>query len=181
MDFHTELEDLASAELSRPLALEDDTIEQGDVSRWQELFALTAVEAEQRIREHRRNLNRPHVNSVREKYRGHTKESYEYFLTPKPQSRPRKAAMKKLNAEYLLKLEGPLQILDKWPKELRNLTTKFEIHEATETTEDKKVVFAKIGNEVKEIIQLYFETPQQNSTFKPTFIRLNIYRPTRFI
>lgn len=161
--------------------LEDDTIDQKDITRWQELFDLSPQDAEQCIREHRKDsLNRCHATddhweTVRDKYPGHDKESYEYLYlcTPKPQPRSKQGVVEDPYAEYILKLEGPLKLLWEWPEELRSVAGGLEVFEGEETTDEEKVDFVIVGEEVKEVIELYFEKSGANY-FWPMFIRYKV-------
>lgn len=123
------------------------------------------------------SLNRCHVTdehwgTVRDKHPGHVKESYEYLYlcTPNPQSRSKQGVVKDPYAEYILNFEGPLKLLWVWPDNLRSVAVGLEVLPGEKTIDEENVDFFIVGEEVKDLIELYFGKKGRNYIC-PIFVR----------
>lgn len=149
-----------------------DDVRPTDIARWQQLFAVNYEEAEKRLRGHRNDFARcrisdDHWDLVRAEMEllGHDKESYEYSLRLSQELQTAlSAAAAPPDAEYLLKLEGPLPTATA-VQEAAGLIGEPPLFSGVDDSGDSSP-FVIVDGRTKDTLSTVFKT-----AFAPIFIR----------
>ena len=147
---------------------------EADLRRWKDLFDMDPNQAENCIREHRANLTRyrisdDHWDMIRSEMtsQGHDKESFEFSLRQYRQRKPAVPDKSPENAEYLLKLEAPLDCATK-AREAAGLDhDPSELPAVNDSNETESFVIVD-GRAKDAILQRY-----NHGVYQPTFVRLS--------
>ena len=181
MDLFAELESMAVN------AVDDDSAEfepSGDeIQRWQTKFAYSYSEAVEQIKSQkgdysRRRVSDDHWDLVKseKEAQGFSRDAYEHWMKMGGQSAyshgERKhgdtSASQANSSSYLVLLEGILST----PKSIQDAANLSEPpHTVQAASETRDAVFCEIDGKIKQSIENWLS--QQNSRFRPTFIRIS--------
>jgi hypothetical protein len=174
MDFLSDLEQMAAnvAKSDVDLGAEPD-IE--TIERWQKLFCFSVAEATQRIKAFRADFTRltisdEHWKTIRKHQdKGFDREAYEYSLSHMQHNRKKQVTSpsSRNDAHYLLRLEGPLDTVEK-VMELGRLAKPPSSLKATDDL-GRPTLFCRVSWSTKQVILESLEVP----TFQPTFVRIS--------
>ena len=153
-----------------------------ELTRWQALFAYSYPEAVEQIQTQKRDYSRyrvsdDHWDLVRseKEAQGYSRDAYEHWIKQNGQSafhrsesEPIDASVSRANSAYLIKLEGILST----PKCIQDAANLLEPPPTIQAaSESQDAVFCHIDGNIKQSIENWLS--RQNSTFKPTFVRLS--------
>lgn len=180
MDLFDELENMA-ANVSEELGVDSDP-EEDEIARWQSLFAYTYSEALEQIRNQKNDYSKCKVSDTlwdlvkpQMEAQGYSREAYEHKLKTDGRRIPSNhqhtttgISASQASATYLVLLKGILSTPEK-------IQIAAKLPEAPQTvqasSEQEDSVFCRIDGNVKQAIEIWLS--HQNSTFRPTFVRLS--------
>lgn len=179
MDLFAELESMAVS-AAEDCDVEYEPAEEG-VTIWQTLFTYSYSEAVEQIKNQKSDYSRyrvsnDHWNLVRpqEEAQGFSREAYEHWIKRGGQltlfhgeEKSKESSVSRARSSYLILLEGILSN----PKSIQVAANLLESPQAINAiSENRDAVFCHIDGNSKQSIEKWLS--QQNSTFKPTFVRL---------
>lgn len=155
---------------------------EGEITRWQTLFAYQYSEAVEQIKNQksdyaRYRVSNDHWNLVRsqKEAQGYSREAYEHWVATAGQSAPSHHEPKPIidsasrsQSSYLILLEGILNT----PRSLQDAANLSEPPRAVPAaSETRDAVFCRIDGNAKQAIEQWLA--RQKCTFRPTFVRLS--------
>ena len=172
MDLSEELENMA-ANVAEELESEPD---EEEIARWQQLFSYTYPEALKQIMNQRNDYSRCKVSDdlwdlvkPQMEAQGYSREAYEHKLK-KDGTRISSISTSQANATYLILLQDVLDTPKKIQAAAKLPSPPHAVQASSETkTEDS--VFCRIDGTIKQALEAWLS--QQNSTFKPLFVRVS--------
>ena len=184
MDIFEELESMAVN------AADDCDVEsepsEAEIQRWQTLFAYSYSEAVEQIKNQKSDYSRYRVSNdhwdlvrSQKEAQGYSRDAYEHWIKTRCQSAlsshgaPKhidiSSSSSQAHSSYLILLEGILST----PKSIQDAANLSETPPTVQAaSETRAAVFCKIDGTTKQSIQSWL-LQQQNSAFKPTFVRLS--------
>ena len=176
MDILAELECMAAT-----ATLDDQGFEtsQEEVARWQNLFKYTDSEARQHIEAQRNDYARNRISDehwtmvrTEKESQGFSRDAYEHWISLNTNSfrflPSQQQSTIQVQSSYLIRMEGILSTAIS----IQNAADLPELPQSVQgSSENFDVMFCIISGKAKKTIEAWLR--RQNSTLKPTFIRLS--------